>query len=247
MDKNQTPVIGSKNLTAAQKREPTKRGLKFKSNKDGTCTLVGTGLFLEEDVMIPALHKGMTVTEIASEAFKECKKITKVIIPRTVTSIGYEAFAHCSGLTSITLPFVGNTLNGTSNTHFGYIFGASSYSDNDSYYVPTSLKTVVITGGSSIGDRAFYDCSGLTSVTIGDGITSIKSNTFSGLTNLTSITIGKNVKTIEINSFQNCRNLKNIQFAGTTAEWDAINKNAYWNIDIPAAEVICSDGTVSLK
>ena len=48
MDKNQTQILGSKNLTAAQKREPTKRALKFKSNKEGTCTLVGTDSLLEK-------------------------------------------------------------------------------------------------------------------------------------------------------------------------------------------------------
>ena len=74
MDKNQTPIIGSKKLTAAQKREPTKRGLKFKPNKDGTCTLVGTGLFLEKEVMIPAFHKRMPVIKIGNNAFLFCKK-----------------------------------------------------------------------------------------------------------------------------------------------------------------------------
>ena len=210
MDKNQTPVIGSKNLTAAQKREPTKRGLKFKSNKDGTCTLVGTGLFLEKEVLIPALYKGMTVTEIASEAFKECKKITKVIIPGTVTSIGEGAFSSCDGLTSITLPFVGNTLNGTSNTHFGYIFGASSSEDNKNH-VPKSLKTVVIAGGSSIGDRAFYKCSGLTSITIPDSVTGIGKWAFAWCTGLTSITIPDSVTSIGDYAFSMCTDLTSIE------------------------------------
>ena len=57
---------------------------------------------------------------------------------------------------------IATTLDGTSNTHFGYIFGASSYSNTG--YVPTSLKEVIITGGSSIGYAAFDNCSSLQTV-----------------------------------------------------------------------------------
>ena len=156
MDKNQTPIIGSKNLTAAQKREPTKRGLKFEANGDGTCTLVGTGLFLEEDVMIPAIHKGMTVTEIASEAFKKCEKITKMIIPGTVTSIGSFAFQACPNLTSVIIAP-----------------GVKSIG-NWAFYNCTNLTSITIPDSvRRIGIETFRGCSGLTSIEIPDSVTSI--------------------------------------------------------------------------
>jgi hypothetical protein len=110
------------------------------------------------------------VTDIGSFAFEGCSGLTSVVMGDGVTSIGYYAFSGCTSLTSITLPFVGETLNGTDNTHFGYIFGAYNYASNASY-VPSSLKTVVITGGDSIGNFAFLYCSNLTSVIIPDGVT----------------------------------------------------------------------------
>ena len=61
------------------------------------------------------------------------------------------------------------------------------YSNNSSY-VPSSLKTVVITGGTSIGDYAFVWCSRLTSITIGNGVTSIGRYAFYNCSGLTSIT-----------------------------------------------------------
>ena len=279
-----------------------------------------------------------SVTSIDSYAFSGCYGLTRITIPDSVTSIGDGAFRNCSGLTSITLPFVGNTLNGTSNTHFGYIFGASSYSNNG-YLVPRYLNTVVITGGSSIGSSAFYDCSNLTSITIPDSVTSIGEWAFyncSGLTsvtignsvtsigewafsrcskltsitipdsvtsignsafynctgltnitipdsvtsiggeafrscvNLTSVTIGNSVTSIgdyafyncsgltsitipdSVTSiggvaFYNCTGLTSITFNGTKAQWNAISKDSYWKVSVPATEVICSDGTVSLS
>ena len=134
-----------------------------------------------------------SVTNIGSSAFGGCSGLTSITIPDSVKSIGNGAFGDCSGLTSITVPFVGS--GDSHNTHFGYIFGASSYSNNSSY-VPSTLKEVIITGGTSIGSYAFNYCSGLTSITIPDSVTSIGSGAFRGCSGLTSITIPESVTSI---------------------------------------------------
>jgi hypothetical protein len=82
-------------------------------------------------------------------------------------------------------------LNGTTNTHFGYIFGASTYVYH-SLFIPPSLKTVIITGGSSIGDYAFNACNGLTSITIPDSVASISNNAFESCNGLTAINVAPN-------------------------------------------------------
>ena len=129
-----------------------------------------------------------SVTSIGSYAFSGCSNLTSMVIPDSVTSIGYSAFSDCSSLESITIPFVGTTLNGTEDTHFGCIFGAPSYSNN-SDYVPASLKDVILTGGDSIGDYAFEDCSSLTSMVIPDSVTSIGTRAFYGCNNLEGVYI----------------------------------------------------------
>ncbi len=150
-----------------------------------------------------------SVTSIGNGAFYSCNSLITVTIGNGVTSIGYEAFKNCSSLTSITLPFVGASLNGTSNKHFGYIFGASSYSVNDDY-VPTSLKEVIITGSANIGNYAFYYCTSLTSVVIGDGVTSIGGAAFAYCTSLTSVVIGDGVTSIGSSAFHYCKSLASI-------------------------------------
>ena len=144
----------------------------------------------------------------------------------------------------MTLPFVGNTASGTSNTYFGYIFGASRFSEN-SKYVPSSLKTVVITGGSIIENNAFFGCTDLTRITILSGVTSIDDSAFRYCSSLTSITIPDSVTSIGMYAFEDCSSLTSIQFGGTTAQWNAISFGAGWNTNTGNYTVTCTDGTIS--
>ena len=163
------------------------------------------------------------VTSIGDYAFYDCSGLTSVTIPSSVTSIGSSAFSGCSGLTSITLPFVGSRRgnSGTSESLFGYIFGTWSYtggtatkqyysSSYETYYIPSSLKSVVIADETVIGYGSFYGCSGLTSVTISEGVTSIGGAAFVNCDGLTSVTIPSGVMNIEMGTFSGCSGLTSI-------------------------------------
>ena len=138
--------------------------------------------------------------------------VTEIIVPNCVTSIGKGAFSSCNNINRITLPFVGASKDGNSNTHFGYIFGASSHNDNFGC-VPSSLKTVVITGGTSIGSHAFYCCDSLASIEIPDSVTSIGSCAFDYCDSLTSVNFGENSLLTSIGSyaFNDCDSLARIE------------------------------------
>ena len=171
-------------------------------------TSIGDDAFFSCD-SLTSIEIPSSVTSIGGSAFQNCDSLTSIEIPNSVTSIGSYAFAYCDSLTSITLPFVGASLNGTSNTHFGYIFGASDWMDNADY-VPTSLKEVIITGGTSIGDYAFYYCTSLTSIEIPDSVTSIGSAAFFDCRSLTSIETPNSVTSIGSAAFYNCSSLTSV-------------------------------------
>ncbi len=171
--------------------------------------------------------------------------VTEIVVPDYVIAINEGAFYYCSNVERITLPFIGDSMKTASDTiqypaySFGYIFGkeaydgataikqfyytsGTSYKSEIVYYIPASLKEVVVTGGN-LRSYAFSGCKGLTSITIGEGVTSIGEGAFYNCTSLTSIT-----------------------FNGTKAQWNAIAKRVSWNYNVPATKVVCSDEEVAL-
>ena len=164
------------------------------------------------------------------------KTATEIVVPNYVTEIVEGAFNGCASLESITLPFVGDSRKTSSQTYqypLGYIFGRSSYTasvetqqcyygsstsstTNTTYYIPSSLKSVMVTGGDILCG-AFYNCSLLTSITTGDSVTSVGRYAFFGCRQLESITIGNGVTNIGYNAFHSCKSLKAVYITDIAA------------------------------
>ena len=200
--------------------------------------------------------KNITLTNgyietIENGAFFNCIGLTSVVIPDSVQNMGAETFAGCSNLSSLTIPFVG-AKSGVKSTDsefypFGYIFGTTVYEnsyyssqhvkDNNlfpqkSYYLPSSLKTVYVTGGEildyafencvyiesiqllmnikEICESSFMRCSRLKRINFPDTITQIKNSAFEGCSLLESISLPSNLQIINSKAFANCYSLSKI-------------------------------------
>ena len=106
-------------------------------------------------------------------------------ITYNVTNALSSALSSCKNITKLVLP----TLYGE---YLGYLFGATTYEEN-SDYVPTSLKKVILKNTSVIYANAFYNCNNLTSLEIPNTLKSIEENAFVNCTRLYEIINNSNL------------------------------------------------------
>ena len=152
-----------------------------------------------------------TVKVIEEEAFAYNWDIGEIVIPDSVTTIKERAFE--SNRAKMTLP--------TSLEYIGYC----------AFYGCYGLTSITIS--CDISKSAFSSCSYLRYVTILDGVTKIPDGAFNRCRYLKEITIPKSITYIGARIYQNGSDgidLDKITFLGTKTEWDAIEKDPYWDV-----------------
>ena len=201
-----------------------------------------------------------SVTSIGEKAFSYCSSLTSITIPDSVTSIDDGTFLYCSNLTSITIP------NGVTSIGDKAFYGCdrltsitipdSVNSIGDKAFFSCDRLTSITVGANNSVYHSEGNClihtatntlkAGCVNCVIPDYVTAIGDDAFSCYFNMKRITIPDSVTSIGIGAFYRCYSLTSITYTGTVEQWKAITLADDWNEDVPATEVICSDGTVSL-
>ena len=192
---------------------------------------------------IPTALEKITVRagKISFGAFSGCKTVKTVVVEDEVTSIARRAFYNCIAIEEMTLPFVGMSLTQEKNTEysvFGHIFGVQTnsggvtqrYSSSGSkiYSIPTSIKSVTITGGT-LSYGAFYNCWFIEHITIPDNLDQIDLYAFYNCELLKEINIPSTVKELGKSCFSECVSLEQIEIP---KELSLINDYAFSNAKI---------------
>ena len=115
----------------------------------------------------------------------------------------------CKSLTEVVLP---DTLISINDFAFDFCTKLTDIT------LPDSLTTICV--------GAFYQCNSLTELTIPESVTTISDYTFDSCYALTEVTIPKTVTAIGESAFYGCGALTDIYYAGTEAQWNAINIDA---------------------
>jgi len=184
-----------------------------------------------------------SVSSIGSYAFA-FTGLTSITVPDSVISIASYAFAGCRALTGITLPFVGTSKTEIGGPYalFGVIFGRDNYTggtravqwfrayfgsvytyDYIDYYIPASLRTVIITDASALRSGAFSNCVALTGITISGSVSDIGDRAFYNCGALANVAIPALVTSMGESAFYGCGSLTDIYYAGSEGQWNAVS------------------------
>ena len=156
---------------------------------------------VEQEIGIPSLINGITVTTIGSHAFSNCTSLTSVTIPNSVTTIEDDAFYNYESLAIICNNFKYDVYI---NKGIKYAVITKYNGVEQKIEIPSLINGITVT---TIGSYAFGWCTSLRSVTIPNSVTTIESYAFSNCENLSFITIPNSVTTIGENAFSYCKNL----------------------------------------
>lgn len=156
-------------------------------------------------------------------------QLVSIDIPDSIVAIGDKALQGCTNLKSITL--------------HDKITSIGKYAFNQC----TSLSSIDIPEGVTRIEDATFAHGGLVSIAIPDSVTHIGTNAFSDSLQLVEVNLGAGLENVNGYAFSGCTNLTKITYAGTMEQWNAITFGNGWKSRVPATEVICSNGTVSLS
>ena len=142
---------------------------------------------------------GNGLKKIGKMAFNNANKATKIIVGKSVETTESAAFMGCNNLVSIELPFIAIDRGSaySQSQVFGYIFGYETSNKegttmqytNYYYYIPASLREVVITDEAVISKNAFINCSMIESIIIKSDLTAIGDYAFYNCDGLKTVTI----------------------------------------------------------
>ena len=171
-----------------------------------------------------------SVTEVASNAMRNCDNITELTVHEAVTDLGSYAFGYCDNLKVVNY----NAISCTTPS-------SSVLMTNTPFSNCKTLETV------NIGDNViaiprylFYKNTGIKELIISEdsALTTIAQRAFSGCSSLGEITLSHKISSIGSNAFANCSSLS-INCYNRTAAYDyaVANNIPYTVIDAPLTEI----------
>lgn len=164
---------------------------------------------------------------INSGVFNNCSSLLEITIPKSVETIVGGSFNGCSSLKTLSVPFIGEkrySNDSINKYNLGFIFGSTEYDDSYSikpvyyanneyleakYYIPDSLKKIIITDCDYIQYGALSLNSSVNEIIILSNVLYIGPSAFEG-TSIVSFDIPENITTLSGNIFHGCTNLKTI-------------------------------------
>ena len=191
--------------------DPRKTRVVYNNNTTADFDIVGTlnSSSIPNITSIKKVDLGNTVTEIATDTFKNCSYLESITIPDSCSTIGSNIFDNCTSLKECTLP---NTVSSTG----GAVFRGC-----------TSLSSVNLGNSlTAIASQLFKNCTSLSTIVVPDTVTSVWGDYNFQSTPLVALDFGSTRSTIpsleRTNAFQNVSTQYQIRVPNTLLDtWKA--------------------------
>ena len=153
------------------------------------------------------------ITEIASDAFENAKKLKGIQLPKSITLFDADVFSDCESLENINVS--------KDNLYYSSLDGVL-YSKETTKLVRypsgrkgayTPVRTI-----TTIGKNAFTNSKYLTEINLPVSLIQISSSAFEGCSKLTEVSIPLNVTDVGNNAFASCTSLTSASFSGDVKE-----------------------------
>lgn len=151
-------------------------------------------------LVIPETIDGMTVVEIADEAFADNEMLFYVELPKNPIKLGSRVFGGAVALLTVNFS---NAVTAIPENTFEGCTNLVSIENADSV--------------TEIAAQAFADCANLSSFSIPSKLERIGAEAFRGCTSLTSVVLSETVSEISESAFWGCSSLVSAEIRGATA------------------------------
>jgi hypothetical protein len=210
-------------------------------------TVTGIGKCKDYDVLIPREYKGLPVAAIGERAFTGTK-VTRVTLTENVFFIAENAFEDCANITYNELGgiyYIGTEKNPAyavikvnENSKDTFLLHKDTKVLADCALYDCDISSLSLPSGiTHIGKSALYGCFELKSISLPESLVYIGAEAFGNCGSLTEITLPKSVTYLGESAFMYCTKLTKISFAGTEAQWNAMEKSARWDRDMKAYKI----------
>ena len=174
-----------------------------------------------ESVIVPAEVNGRPVTELAKEAFSECKYLKTIELPDTIKEIGDDAFYGTQWLedrrAEDKLVIVNGILIDGANAEGDVVIPDTvTVIDDGAFFRNEKILTVQMPDTvTKAGADVFYECTNLKSVSVSNNLEKISAWMFARCSSLTSVNIPESVTEIEVGAFNGCTELEALNIPET--------------------------------
>ena len=185
-----------------------------------------------------------SVISISKFAFYKCDSLENISVPflgKSIDANAYEAtFGYIFGYKESANPSTNTTeysyesslkfrsgLYGTcpegavgQYSCRDYLYGGRYYNGTYYYYIPSTIKNVVVTKQTTLPIAAFNNCSFIENIDLPESMELISERSFSNCSSLADININSSNAIIEQYAFASCYSLKNLIIDGSNARID---------------------------